>query len=70
MSNIVPIREKPLVEWLFLLFKNVRIVGDTSSVEVFVNDGALVVSTRTYPEAYGATVDAPGASVTYHTLSI
>ena len=50
--------------------RNVRIVGDVSSVEVFVNDGALVFSTRIYPEAYGVTVDAPGASVTYHTLNI
>ena len=50
--------------------RNVRIVGDVSSVEVFVNDGALVFSTRIYPEAYGVTVDAPGASVNYHTLNI
>lgn len=50
--------------------RNVRIVGDVSSVEVFVNDGALVFSTRIYPEAYGVTVDAPGASVNYHTLII
>lgn len=49
---------------------NVRIVGDVSSVEVFVNDGVLVFSTRIYPEAYGVTVDAPGASVNYHTLNI
>ena len=49
---------------------NVRIVGDVSSVEVFVNDGALVFSTRIYPEAYGVTVDAPGANVTYHALNI
>ncbi len=54
----------------FLLCKNVHIVGDVSSVEVFVNDGALVFSTRIYPEVYGVTVDAPGASVTYHTLNI
>lgn len=47
-----------------------RIVGDVSSVEVFVNDGALVVSTRIYPEVYGVTVHAPGASVNYHTLII
>ena len=47
-----------------------RIVGDVSSVEVFVNDGALVFSTRIYPEAYGVSVDAPDASVTYHTLKI
>ena len=50
--------------------RNVRIVGDVSSVEVFVNDGALVFSTRIYPEAYGVIVDAPGANVNYHTLSI
>ena len=50
--------------------RNVRIVGDVSSVEVFVNDGALVFSTRIYPDTYGVTVDAPGASVTYHTLNI
>lgn len=49
---------------------NVRIVGDVSSVEVFVNDGALVFSTRIYPEAYGVSVDAAGASVNYHALSI
>lgn len=50
--------------------RNVRIVGDVSSVEVFVNDGALVFSTRIYPEAYGVSVDAAGASVNYHALSI
>ncbi len=44
--------------------RNVRIVGDASSVEAFVNDGALVFSTRIYPETYGVTVDASGASVT------
>lgn len=50
--------------------RNVRIVGDVSSVEVFVNDGSLAFSTRIYPESYGVTVDAPGASVNYHTLNI
>ena len=50
--------------------RNVRVVGDVSSVEVLVNDGALVFSTRIYPEAYSVTVDTPGASVTYHTLNI
>ena len=50
--------------------RNVRIVGDASSVEVFVNDGSLVFSTRIYPETYGASVDAPGANVTYHALNI
>ncbi len=51
-------------------FRNVRIVGDVSSVEVFLNDGVLVFSTRIYLEAYGVTVHAPGASVNYHTLNI
>lgn len=50
--------------------RNGRIVGDVSSVEVFVNDGTLVFSTRIYPEAYGVSVNAPGADVTYHALSI
>ena len=50
--------------------RNVRIVGDVSSVEVFVNDGALVFSTRIYPETYGVSVDAPSANVNYHTLNI
>ena len=50
--------------------RNVRIVGDVSSVEVFVNDGVLAFSTRIYPETYGVTVDAPCASVTYHVLNI
>ena len=50
--------------------RNVRIVGDVSSVEVFVNDGALVFSTRIYPEAYGVSVVAAGATLTYHALSI
>ena len=45
-------------------------IGDVSSVEVFVNDGSLVFSTRIYPEAYGVTVDTPGANVTYHALNI
>ena len=52
------------------MHKKVHVVGDVSSVEVFVNDGALVFSTRIYSEAYGVIVDTPGASATYHTLSI
>ena len=50
--------------------RNVRIVGDVSSVEVFVNDGALAFSTRIYPETYSVSVDAPGADVNYHALKI
>ncbi len=49
--------------------ENVRIVADASSVEVFVNGGALVMSTRIYPEAYGACVSAPGAQISYWELA-
>lgn len=66
----MPKREKAADTAAFLLHKKVHVVGDVSSVEVFVNDGALVFSTRIYSEAYGVTVDAPVASVTYHTLNI
>ena len=44
--------------------RNMRVVGDVSSIEVFLNDGELTFSTRYYPESYGVRVDAPGASVT------
>ena len=53
-----------------MLCKKVRIVGDVSSAEVFVNDGALVFSTRIYPATYGVSVDAAGENVTYHALNI
>lgn len=43
--------------------RDVRIVVDMSSVEVFVNGGALVLSTRAYPRVRCASVDAPGASI-------
>lgn len=50
--------------------RNVCVVGDASSAEVFVNEGALVFSTRIYPATYGVSVDAAGANVTYHALNI
>ncbi|MGI6756026.1 MAG: glycoside hydrolase family 32 protein [Atopobiaceae bacterium] len=43
--------------------KNVRVIGDTSSIEVFVNDGVMVFSTRYYPEDYTISVHAPGAAI-------
>ena len=43
--------------------RNVRVVGDVSSVEVFVNDGELTFSSRYYPNDYTVTVDAPTATV-------
>jgi beta-fructofuranosidase len=42
---------------------NVRVVGDMSSVEVFVNDGELTFSSRYYPEHYSLSVEAPTAQV-------
>lgn len=50
--------------------RDVRIIGDVSSIEVFVNDGELCFSTRYYPTRYGLTVDAAGASVTYWDLAL
>ena len=43
--------------------RDVRIIADSSSVEVFVNDGALVMSTRYYPSRYGIAIEALGACV-------
>ncbi len=43
--------------------ENVRILTDTSSVEVFVNDGELVFTTRYYPEAEEIRVEAAGAQI-------
>ncbi len=48
---------------------DVRIVADTSSVEVFANGGALVMSTRLYPSSYGARIAAEGAHVSYWELA-
>ena len=39
--------------------RNVRIIGDVSSIEVFVNDGELTFSTRYYPKHYNVSVHAP-----------
>ncbi len=41
----------------------VRVVGDTSSIEVFVNDGVLAFSTRYYPKSYSIEVVAPSAEI-------
>ena len=43
--------------------RNLRVVGDVSSIEVFVNDGELSFSTRYYPKSYGTKVSAPGCDV-------
>ncbi|MDO4538207.1 MAG: glycoside hydrolase family 32 protein [Coriobacteriales bacterium] len=43
--------------------RNVRVVGDVSSIEVFVNDGELTFSTRYYPEEYTVEVEASSAEI-------
>lgn len=43
--------------------RNVRILTDVSSVEVFINDGEYVFTTRYYPEKYTICVDAQGAEI-------
>lgn len=50
--------------------RDVRVIGDASSVEVFVNDGALAMSTRIYPDEYGVRVSAPGAQVSLWDLQV
>lgn len=52
------------------VLRNVRVVGDVSSVEVFANDGELAFSTRYYPREYSLSVDAPTAQVTLWDLSL
>ena len=42
---------------------DVRILTDESSVEVFVNDGEYVFSTRYYPEEAGIRIEAEGAKI-------
>ncbi|MBR3325857.1 MAG: glycoside hydrolase family 32 protein [Atopobiaceae bacterium] len=41
----------------------VRVVGDASSIEVFVNDGVLAFSTRYYPQEYSVDVEAASAEI-------
>ena len=45
--------------------ENVKILADTSSVEVFVNDGEFVFSTRYYPNDYKIVVHSPNAHITF-----
>lgn len=42
---------------------NIRVIADVSSVEVFVNDGEYVFSTRYYPDKYSINVQAEGADI-------
>lgn len=49
--------------------RNIRILADVSSVEVFLNDGEVVFSTRYYPEKYEIQMEAPNADIVYRELS-
>lgn len=49
--------------------RSVRILVDTSSVEVFVNEGELVMSTRWYPRSRSCAIRVPGARITCWELS-
>ena len=50
--------------------RNVRIVGDVSSIEIFVNDGELTFSTRYYPREYGVHVESPGSKITLWDIDV
>ena len=50
--------------------RNIRILADVSSVEVFLNDGEVVFSTRYYPKKYEIQIEAPNADIVYRELKI
>ena len=50
--------------------RSLRVVGDASSLEIFLNDGAAVLSTRYYPAAGKVAVHLCGAGSTLYPLSI
>ena len=50
--------------------RSLRVVGDASSLEIFLNDGAAVLSTRYYPASGKVAVQLCGAGSTLYPLSI
>ena len=48
--------------------EDVRVLADTSSVEVFVNGGAAAFTTRIYPKRVSVNVEAPGARISFWPL--
>lgn len=44
---------------------DVKILADVSSVEVFLNGGEAVFSTRYYPDTYCVEIQAPGADIQF-----
>ena len=45
--------------------ENVRILTDVSSVEVFINDGQYVFTTRYYPDRFCFSIEAEGAEIEF-----
>ena len=48
--------------------RSVRVVGDRSSLEIFLNDGAAVFSTRYYPAAGDVAVKISGTDALVYSL--
>ena len=47
-----------------------KILADVSSVEVFLNGGEAVFSTRYYPKKYAVCVDADGAVAEFYRIQL
>ena len=50
--------------------RDVKILADVSSVEVFLNGGEAVFSTRYYPKSYSLCVDAEGADIRFYEIDV
>ena len=49
---------------------SVKILGDASSVEVFVNGGEYVFTTRYYPETRTLEAEADGAEISLYSVEL
>ena len=49
--------------------ENVRILADVSSVEVFINDGQYVFTTRYYPGRFCISIEADGAGIEFSRIN-
>ena len=52
----------PLCEPIYAYFSSLRVVGDNSSLEIFLNGGATVFSTRYYPAPGDVSIKLTGAA--------
>ena len=50
--------------------RDVKILADVSSVEVFLNGGEAVFSTRYYPKKYSLCADADGADIRLYEIEV